>query len=149
MNILSNLTPAKGSVRSRKRVGRGEGSGLGSTSGRGSKGAGSRSGYKSKRHHEGGQTPIQMRLPKRGFKNINRVEYVPFNLSDLQRIAEKHNLSALSFDALRKLRLVKQTDKIKILGDGQMNTRLDITAHAFSEKAKNAIEKAGGTANVL
>lgn len=149
MNILSNLTPAKGSVRSNKRVGRGEGSGLGSTSGRGSKGARSRSGYKSKRNHEGGQTPIQMRLPKRGFKNINRVEYVPFNLSDLQRIAEKHSLSAFSFDALRDLHLIKQTDKIKILGDGQLTIRLEVTAHAFSEKAKKAIEEAGGTTNVL
>ncbi len=149
MSSLNNLKPAKGSVKNRKRVGRGQGSTRGGTSTRGHKGAQSRSGYSRKRTFEGGQTPIQMRLPKRGFKNINRVDYVPFNLSSLQKIADKHQLSSIDFDTLRELRMIKRTDKIKVLGKGKLNTILNVTAHAFSESAKQAIEAQGGTATVI
>jgi len=148
-NALHNLKPAKGSVRQRKRVGRGQGSGRGGTSTRGHKGAQSRSGYSRKRAFEGGQTPLQMRVPKRGFKNINRVDFVPLNLNKLQHIATKHNLSTVDFDALRELRIVKKTDKVKVLGNGELSSALRVHLHAFSAKAKQAIEDAGGTATSI
>lgn len=149
MDILSNLKPAEGSIKKRKRIGRGQGSGRGGTSTKGHKGQQSRSGYSQKRGFEGGQTPIQMRLPKRGFKNYNRVEYVALNLGDLQKIAEKHNLTTISFETLRELKKVKKTDKVKVLGNGTVTTALTVNLHKFSASAKEAIEAAGGQANPL
>lgn len=145
MNILSKLTPAKGSVKKRKRIARGQGSGMGGTSTRGHKGQKSRSGYSKKMHHEGGQTPLQMRLPKRGFKNINRIDYVALNVGQLQHLAEKHELSSVDFDTLRSLRIIKATDKVKVLGNGELTKPLSVTLHAASASAKQAIETAGGT----
>ena len=146
---LHNLKPAAGSTKKRKRIARGPGSGHGGTSTRGHKGAKSRSGYSRKRNFEGGQMPLQMRLPKRGFKNINRVAYATLNLDDISNIAEKFNLNAIDMAALTSNRIVKKTELVKILGDGELKSKLDVTAHAFSASAKEAIEKAGGTVNVL
>lgn len=149
MSELHNLRPAKGSVKNRKRVGRGQGSGRGGTSTRGHKGAQSRSGYSRKRGFEGGQTPIQMRLPKRGFKNINRVEYIPINVDRLQAIAEKYNLTTINFEALRKIGMLQRNDKVKILGDGEITTALTVEIHACSASAKTAIEAAGGSVSIV
>ena len=149
MSVLSNLKPAKGSVKQGKRIGRGQGSGRGGTSTRGHKGAQSRSGYSRKRNHEGGQTPLQMRVPKRGFKNVNRVDYVAINLDALQQLAEKHNITEINFEKLRELRLVKKTDLVKVLGRGEVSGALNVTVHAFSASAKEALEAAGGSANTL
>lgn len=146
---LHNLTPAKGSVKKRKRIARGQGSGRGGTSTRGHKGAKSRSGYSRKRNFEGGQMPLQMRLPKRGFKNFNRVEYVPINLERLESIAEKYNLDTVDLDALVANGIVKKSDKVKILGGGEMTKKLNITAHACSASAKDSIEKLGGSLNLV
>lgn len=146
---LEILKPAVGSVRSNKRLGRGTASGKGGTSTRGHKGDKSRSGFKNKRHFEGGQMPLQMRLPKRGFKNINRVEYVPLNVERLQAIAEKHNVSNLDLDALVKFGIVSKNDKVKVLGGGDLTATLHIKAHAFSESAKKAVEEKGGTLEVI
>jgi len=141
---LHTLKPAEGSNRTSKRVGRGIGSGKGRTSSRGHKGAKSRSGYSSKRAFEGGQMPLQMRLPKRGFKNINRVNYVAFNLDRLQRIAEKHSLTAIDVSTLAKLNLISKSEKVKVLANGEITMKLDVQAHAFSATAKQAIEALGG-----
>jgi large subunit ribosomal protein L15 len=141
---LHTLKPAEGSNRTSKRVGRGIGSGKGRTSTRGHKGAKSRSGYSSKRAFEGGQMPLQMRLPKRGFKNINRVNYVAFNLDRLQRIAEKHNLTMVDVSTLAKLNLISKNEKVKVLASGEITMKLDVQAHAFSATAKQAIEALGG-----
>ncbi len=149
MNILSNLKPAEGSVKNKKRVGRGQGSGRGGTSTRGHKGQKSRSGYSKKRNHEGGQTPLQMRLPKRGFKNFNRVDYVAMNLERLQELAEKHGTNTIDFDKLREWGMVKKSDKVKVLGRGELSKAVNVRLHAFSESAKSAIESAGGTAETL
>jgi large subunit ribosomal protein L15 len=146
---LHNLKPAAGSVKNNKRVGRGQGSGRGGTSTRGHKGAKSRSGYSKKRGFEGGQMPLQRRLPKRGFKNFTRVAYIAINIDRIQAIVEKYNLSKIDFDTLRELGIIQQNDKIKILGTGELTTKVDISAHAFSETAKNAIEQAGGTVTTL
>lgn len=146
---LHNLKPAAGSVKSNKRVGRGQGSGRGGTSTRGHKGAKSRSGYSKKRGFEGGQMPIQRRLPKRGFKNFNHVTYVPLNLDRIQAIVEKYNVSKIDFNILRELNIIGQVDKVKVLGSGELTVKIDITAHAFSESAKNAIEAVGGTVTTL
>lgn len=146
---LHNLKPAAGSVKNNKRVGRGQGSGRGGTSTRGHKGAKSRSGYSKKRGFEGGQMPLQRRLPKRGFKNFTRVAYVAINVDRIQAMVEKYNLSKIDFETLRELGIVQQNDKIKILGTGELTAKVDISAHAFSEKAKNAIETAGGTVTTL
>lgn len=148
-SILSQLKPAAGSMKSSKRIARGQGSGHGGTATHGHKGDQSRSGYKKKRNFEGGQTPIQMRLPKRGFKNINRVEYSPLNLSELQRLVDKHNLSSVDAEVLRKLRVIRRSDKVKVLGNGTLRSAVSVSLHAFSEKAKQAIESAGGTATVI
>jgi large subunit ribosomal protein L15 len=142
---LHTLKPAKGSVKKEKRIGRGQGSGHGGTSTRGHKGAQSRAGYSRKRGFEGGQMPLQRRLPKKGFKNFNRVEYRVLNLSALQELATKHSLTAVDFDTLYKLRYVQKSDRLKILGNGSVTSALQVTAHAFSEKAKEAIESQGGT----
>jgi len=146
---LHNLKPAVGSVKGNKRVGRGQGSGRGGTSTRGHKGAKSRSGYSKKRGFEGGQMPIQRRLPKRGFKNFNRIVYIPININRVQAIVEKYNISKIDFDTLRELNIIGQADKIKILGSGELSVKVDVTAHAFSESAKSAIEAAGGTVTTL
>lgn len=145
---LHNLRPASGSVKSSKRIARGQGSGRGGTSTRGHKGAKSRSGYKSKRAFEGGQMPLQMRLPKRGFKNPNRTTYVALNLGRLQAINEKHGVDTIDQDTLVKLGVVRKGDLIKILGTGELNAKLTITAHACSATAKAAVEAQGGSINV-
>ena len=137
---LSNLQPAEGSTKNRKRIGRGTGSGRGGTSTRGHKGAGSRSGYKSKVGFEGGQMPLQRRLPKVGFNPINRTEYVGVNLDALQALAEKYNLTAIDFDTFREHGLASKNDLVKILGRGEVKSKLDVKAHAFSATAQKAIE---------
>jgi len=141
---LSNLQPAEGSTKNRKRIGRGTGSGRGGTSTRGHKGAGSRSGYKSKVGFEGGQMPLQRRVPKVGFKPINRIEYVSINLDALQALSEKYNLTTIDFDTFREHGLASKNDLIKVLGRGELKAKLDITAHAFSATAQKAIEAVGG-----
>ncbi len=141
---LSNLKPAEGSTKNKKRIGRGTGSGRGGTSTRGHKGAGSRSGTSTKVGFEGGQMPLQRRLPKVGFKNINRVEYVGINLDVLQGLAEKFNLKAIDFTILREHGLVSKNDLVKVLGRGELKSKLEVKAHAFSGAAQKAIEAAGG-----
>lgn len=146
---LHNLKPAAGSIKSRKRIARGQGSGKGGTATRGHKGAKSRSGWKSKRGFEGGQMPIQMRLPKRGFKNPNRVAYVPINLERLQEIALKYELETIDLDALISAGIVRKNDKVKILGTGELTAKLAVSAHAVSSTAKEAIEALGGSVNLV
>ncbi|PWG80011.1 50S ribosomal protein L15 [Pararcticibacter amylolyticus] len=141
---LSNLKPAEGSTKNKKRIGRGTGSGRGGTSTRGHKGAGSRSGTSSKVGFEGGQMPLQRRVPKVGFKNINRVEYVGINLDVLQTLAEKFSLTSIDFSTLREHGLVSKNDLVKILGRGEVTSKLEVTAHAFTASAQKAIEAAGG-----
>ncbi len=141
---LSNLKPAEGSTKNRKRIGRGTGSGRGGTSTRGHKGAGSRSGYKSKVGFEGGQMPLQRRVPKVGFNPVNRTEYVSINLDALQALAEKFNLTAIDFDTFREHGLASRNDLIKILGRGEVKSKLEVKAHAFSATAQKAIEAVGG-----
>ncbi|GAB4005859.1 50S ribosomal protein L15 [Spirosoma migulaei] len=145
---LSNLRPAKGSVRERKRVGRGQGSGMGGTSTRGHKGAQSRSGYSRKVHFEGGQMPLQRRVPKFGFKNINRVEYKPLNLDAIQALVDETKATIVDMDFLLQHGLVSKKDLVKVLSRGELTTAIEIHAHAFSASAKDAIEKAGGKAIV-
>lgn len=142
---LSNLTPAKGSVKSRKRIGRGQGSGRGGTSTRGHKGAQSRSGYSSKAGFEGGQMPLQRRLPKFGFKSLNRIEYNSINLDMIQGLIDKHNITDFTHEVFVGHGLASRRDRIKILGRGELKSKVNITAHAFSETAKTAIESLGGT----
>ena len=143
---LSTLKPATGSTHKRKRIGRGPGSGLGGTSTRGHKGAKSRSGYKKKIGFEGGQMPLQRRLPKFGFKNINRVDYRPINLSSLEAIAEANNLDTITKSTIVSAGLASKNDKIKILSMGELKRPLKVEADAFSKKAKELIEAAGGSA---
>jgi len=145
---LHNLRPAKGATKSEKRIGRGQGAGTGGTAGRGHKGAKSRSGYSRKRAFEGGQMPLQMRLPKRGFKNINRVEYVGINVARLQDLANKYNLSEISDASLAAAGIVKKTDKVKVLGNGELSTKLTVSTSAISTSAKEKIEAAGGSVNI-
>lgn len=142
---LSNLKPAEGSTKNKKRIGRGTGSGRGGTSTRGHKGAGSRSGTSTKVGFEGGQMPLQRRTPKVGFKSINRIEYVGINLDALQGLAEKFNLTAIDFDTFREHGLASKNDLIKILARGEVKTKLEVKAHAFSAAAQKAIEAAGGS----
>lgn len=142
---LSNLKPAAGSVKNKKRIGRGTGSGRGGTSTRGHKGAGSRSGNSTKIGFEGGQMPLQRRVPKFGFKNINRVEYVGINLDVLQGLVEKHNLQAIDFETFRTYGLASKNDLVKILGRGEISAKVEVKAHAFSASAQKAIEAAGGS----
>lgn len=146
---LSSLTPAKGSVKNNKRVGRGQGSGRGGTSTRGHKGAQSRSGYSAKVGFEGGQMPLQRRLPKVGFKNFNRVEYVGINLDTIQTLVEKINSSVINREVLMANGLAGKNDLIKILGRGELKSKVDITCHAFSASAQKAIEAAGGKAETI
>jgi len=145
---LESLKPAKGAVKKRKRIARGVGSGYGRTATRGHKGAKSRSGYKSKRGFEGGQMPIQMRLPKIGFKNPNRKSYRIINLDRLDAIAEKLQLEKLDVATMVEHKIAKKSEMVKILGSGELNRKLEVQAHAFSASAKQAIEAAGGTATV-
>jgi large subunit ribosomal protein L15 len=149
---LSNLKPAAGSIKSRKRIGRGPGSGLGGTSTRGHKGAKSRSGYSKKIGFEGGQMPLQRRLPKYGFKNINRIEYKAINLGDIQAVATEKNVDAVDVNVLVSAGLASSKDLIKVLGDArktQLTSKLTVSAHAFSKSAKEAIEALGGTTVIL
>lgn len=146
---LSNLKPAEGSVRNNKRLGRGQGSGRGGTSTRGHKGAQSRSGYSSKAGFEGGQMPLQRRVPKFGFKNINRVEYTGINLDTLQSISEKHGVKDFDFALFVDKGLVSKRERVKILGRGELKTKLNVKAHAFSASAKSAIESVGGTVEII
>jgi large subunit ribosomal protein L15 len=143
---LSNLKPAKGSTRSVKRIGRGQGSGRGGTSTRGHKGAQSRSGYSRKFGFEGGQMPIQRRLPKYGFTNRNRIEYKPVNVSTLQQLADKHNITEINIETFIEAGLISKNDRIKVLGNGELNATLEVTAHAFSKSAVEAIEAKQGKA---
>jgi large subunit ribosomal protein L15 len=146
---LNALKPAEGATKSRKRIGRGEGSGHGGTSTRGHKGAGSRSGNKRKIGFEGGQMPLQRRLPKYGFRNINRVEYKGINLDTLQFLIDKYSLSEVNFDTLVEHGICSKNDLVKVLGRGELKGKLNVTAHAFSAAAKAAIEAIGGSANTL
>lgn len=146
---LSNLKPATGSVKTRKRVGRGSGSGMGGTSTRGHKGAKSRSGYSRKIGFEGGQMPIQRRLPKFGFKNINRVEYKAINLDTLQILADSKQLTKIGLSELREAGFISKTDLVKVLGKGTLTSKIEIEANAFSKSAENAIVTLGGTATKI
>ena len=148
---LDNILPADGSNReSGKRLGRGQASGKGGTSSRGHKGAKSRSGYSKKIGFEGGQMPLQRRIPKYGFKNLNRVEYQPINLDKIQSLAENKKIKKeLDIDQMVRLRLVHKNDRVKILGRGKLTVPVKITAHKFSTSAKSAIESAGGEAITL
>ena len=143
---LSNLRPAEGSTKTRKRIGRGPGSGLGGTSTRGHKGAKSRSGYKNKIGFEGGQMPIQRRLPKFGFKNINRVEYKAINIETLQKLSEAKGLSKIGLSELQEAGFIYSSQLVKVLGKGALTVKLEVEAHAFSKSAEAAIQAVGGTA---
>jgi len=149
MLSLSNLRPAKGSLKTRKRIGRGQGSGLGGTSTKGHKGAKARTGYAKKVGFEGGQMPLQRRVPKFGFKNINRVAYQAVNLDDLQRVSEKYGINEITLDMYPQYGFSTTSDNIKILGDGQLTSALKIQANKFSAKAIAAIEAAGGTTTLI
>ena len=146
---LSNLKPAAGSTHSRRRIGRGPGSGLGGTSTRGHKGAKSRSGYKRKIGLEGGQMPLQRRVPKGGFKNINHKEYFPINLSALQKLAEEKNLAKIGLAELVEAGLTNGKKLVKILGEGELKAKVDVEAHAFSKTAEEAIKAVGGNATKI
>lgn len=146
---LHNLQPAKGSTHKQKRLGRGEASGKGGTSTKGNKGGQSRAGYKIKMAHEGGQMPIQRRIPKRGFKNNNRVEYKVFNLGQIDLLIEKYGITEFTAENLYINGLVGQADKIKILGNGEITTKLPFKVNAVSEKAKAAIEASGGSVEIV
>ena len=146
---LHELRPAKGATHREKRLGRGEASGKGGTSTQGNKGGQSRAGYKHKMAHEGGQMPIQRRLPKRGFKNPFRVEYKVFNLGQVDHLVEKYELKEFSLENLYINGLVSQTDKVKILGNGELKGKVAFKVNAISEKAKQAIEAAGGSVELV
>jgi len=146
---LSNLRPAEGSVKKAKRIGRGTGSGHGGTSTRGHKGDRARSGYKEKRHFEGGQTPMQRRLPKRGFKNINRVDYTALNLGALEALVQKLGISVITIETLVTTGIMRASDKVKLLGKGKLTSKVDIKVHAVSATAKAAIEAIGGSVELV
>jgi large subunit ribosomal protein L15 len=146
---LSNLKPAKGSTKDKKRIGRGEGSGYGGTSTRGHKGQKSRSGYSRKTGFEGGQMPLQRRVPKFGFTNINRKEYKGINVSTLQELAEARKVTEIDLDLLIEAGLARKNSLVKILGNGELKTKLNVKAHAFSKSAVKAIEALEGTAEVI
>jgi large subunit ribosomal protein L15 len=147
---LHEIRPAKGAThRPKPRLGRGEASGKGGTSTKGNKGGQSRAGYSSKMGFEGGQMPIQRRLPKRGFKNINRVDYKVFNLGQIETLIEKYEIADFSPETLYALGLINRTDKVKILGNGELKAKLVFKVNAVSEKAKSAIESAGGSVELI
>ncbi|MBE0647485.1 MAG: 50S ribosomal protein L15 [Bacteroidales bacterium] len=146
---LSNLKPAEGSTKKPKRIGRGQGSGRGGTSTRGHKGAKSRSGYSRKLGNEGGQMPLVRRVPKSGFKNINRIEYKGINVDALQYLADKLNVTEIDLEVMINNGFASKRERIKILGRGELKTKLKVTAHAFSATAKKMIEDNGGSANTI
>ncbi len=146
---LSNLKPAEGSIKRRKRIGRGEGSGKGGTSTRGHKGAKSRSGYKQKRGFEGGQMPLFRRIPKFGFKNINRKEYAGVNLGVLDALAKKHKLSEITPEILVQYGVTKKHELVKILSAGEFDSKLTVKANGFSKKAAEIIESKGGSTEII
>lgn len=146
---LENIKPASGSVKNKKRIGRGEGSGTGGTSTKGHKGAKARSGYSKKIGFEGGQQPLQRRVPKFGFKSPNRVEYKAINLSLLQRLADEKGISEFNLVTFSENGLISNNDLVKILANGDLKTKLNVSAHSFSKTAIAAIEKLGGTATLL
>lgn len=146
---LSNLKPAEGSVKHSKRVGRGQGSGKGGTSTRGHKGAKARSGYSRKVGFEGGQMPLYRRVPKFGFKNINRVEYVAINIDTLNALSEAKQIENFDIDVLKQNGLISGKDRVKVLGRGELNAKINVTAHAFSASAKKAIEDKGGVVTII
>jgi len=148
---LNNLKPAEGSVKNQgKRIGRGQGSGKGGTATRGNKGAKSRSGYSRKVGFEGGQMPLQRRVPKFGFKNINRKEYVGVNLHKLQELVDNNKITdAVTMDILVENRLARKNDLVKILGNGELKAKLNVTVHKFTATAKAAIENAGGSVETI
>ena len=146
---LHNLKPAAGSTHSRRRIGRGPGSGLGGTSTRGHKGAKARSGYKRKIGFEGGQMPLQRRVPKAGFKNINHKEYFAVNLATLQALAEKNSLTKIGIEELKAAGLVSGSKRVKILGNGEIKAALQVEAHAFSKTAEEAIKAVGGNTTII
>jgi large subunit ribosomal protein L15 len=147
---INNIRPAKGATHKPKsRLGRGEASGKGGTSTKGNKGGQSRAGYQRKNAHEGGQMPIQRRLPKRGFNNINRIEYKVFNLGQVESIKEKYNIEDFSLETLYANGLISRTDKVKILGNGELKSKIAFKVNAISEKAKSAIESAGGSVDLI
>jgi large subunit ribosomal protein L15 len=146
---LHNLRPAKGAVHKEKRLGRGEASGKGGTSTKGNKGQQGRTGYSRKIAHEGGQMPIQRRVPKRGFKNVNRIEYKVFNLGQIDQLVEKYGIQEFTLENLYTNGLISQTDRVKVLGNGELKTKLTFKVNAMSEKAKTAIESAGGSVDIV
>ena len=146
---LHNLKPAKGSVNREKRIGRGEGSGHGGTSTRGNKGAQSRSGYTRKAGFEGGQMPLQRRVPKFGFTNVNRIEYKAINLLTLQALYEKTGVTEFTIDKLAEFGFISNKDRVKVLGNGSLTVKMEVTAHAFSKSAVVAIESLGGKATKI
>ena len=146
---LHELRPAKGATHKDKRIGRGDGSGHGGTSTKGTKGGQSRAGYKRKMAHEGGQMPIQRRIPKRGFNNIHRVEYKVFNVGQVEQLAEKYSIKEFSTGTLYINGLISQNDRVKILGNGELKTKLSFKVNAVSEKAKSLIEAVGGTVEII
>ena len=146
---LHNLKPASGSTKTKRRLGRGQASGQGGTAGRGNKGAGSRSGYKSKKGFEGGQMPLQRRVPKTGFKNHNRVEFEPLNLSKIQTIVDTNKVNEINVESLRAQRVIGKMDLVKVLGGGELTAKVTISVHAISESAKTKIESLGGTVNIV
>ncbi|HOI26241.1 MAG: 50S ribosomal protein L15 [Paludibacteraceae bacterium] len=146
---LSNLKPAAGSNKTGRRIGRGPGSGLGGTSTRGHKGAKARSGYSQKLGFEGGQMPLQRRLPKFGFKNVNRIEYKAVNIDVLQKLAEAKKVDAIDLNVLSEAGLISKNDLVKVLGNGSLSAKLTVSAHAFSQSAKSAIEAVGGNVVIL
>lgn len=146
---LHELRPAKGATHKTKRIGRGDGSGHGGTSTKGTKGAQSRTGFKNKRSHEGGQMPIQRRIPKRGFKNPHRVEYKVLNIGQVQQLSEKHGISEFSLENLYINKLISQNDKVKVLGNGELKGKFSFKVNAVSDKARAAIEAAGGTVEIV
>ena len=146
---LNTLTPAAGSTHSRRRIGRGPGSGLGGTSTRGHKGAKARSGYKKKIGFEGGQMPLQRRIPKAGFKNVNHKEYFAVNLSTLQALAEAKSLTKITIVDLKEAGLTNGKELVKILGNGELKAKIDVEANAFSKAAEEAIKAVGGNATII
>ena len=146
---LHSLRPAKGAVHKEKRLGRGEASGKGGTSTKGNKGQQGRAGYQRKMAHEGGQMPIQRRIPKRGFKNPNRIEYKVFNLGQIEQLADKYSIQEFSLENLYMNGLISQTDRVKVLGNGELKTKLSFKVNAISDKAKQAIEAAGGFVEIV
>ena len=146
---LHNLRPAKGATHKAKRLGRGEASGHGGTSTKGNKGQQGRTGYKRKMAHEGVQMPIQRRVPKRVFKNPNRIEYKVFNLGQIEQLQEKYGLQEFSLENLYMNGLISQTDRVKVLGNGELKSKLTFKVNAISDKAKQAVEAAGGTVEVV